>query len=385
MAPQNPIIRAKNLETWGEQAAHERLLVRLGLLHGLLLGTAVAVGAWGAEYFRLAALPVAQPYGSLALGSGLLLLLCGLVGWLTARWRVAWLTVLGWVATAVLITMIIAHTSSTLQTVALWLADRRFWGMPLFSPPAELTLATYLVSGIFMILALILLSIFQDARLLSIGREFLGGQRPGLFAWVKFLFPLLIAAGAGVITGSMYPNPNGATLQAVQRGIHAARTHEGDLFALGLEEGMNYAAFNPVRDSLTGPYTLSVAAIDQATSTVVVMAFFDSGVWIKCRLLNGQLSFCEDASPPYTVGLAHLLTGTPLPEDCRGCVPIVTPEWSAWLAAQGARFVGAPLITRQAAVGGIILMRAEDENGRAAVACWFSGQPRVQLDRCTAE
>lgn len=384
MSPQSPLIRA-GLESWGGQAAHDRLLLRLGLLNGLLLGTAVAAGAWAAEFARLAALPVAQPYGSLALGCALLLLLCGLVGWLTARWRITWLTVLMWVGTAVLITMIIAHTPSTLQTVALWLADRRFWGMPLFRPPAELTFATYLVSGIFMILALILLSIFQDSRLQSIGREYLGGQRPGFSAWFKFLLPLLIAAGAGVITGNMYPNPNGATLQAVQRGIHAARTYEGDLFALGLAENMNYAAFNPVRDRLAGPYTLSVAAIDQTTSTVVVMAFFDSGVWIKCRLLNGQLSFCEDASLPYTLGLAYLMTGTPLPEDCPGCVPIVPPEWATWLAEQGARFAGAPLITRQAAVGGIVLMRAEDENGRFAIECWFSGQPQVQLDRCTAK
>jgi hypothetical protein len=382
MAPQSPISESNDLETWGDRPAHERLLVWLGVLNGLLLGTAVAVGAWGAEFFRLADLPVDRPYGSLALSSALLLLLCALVGWLTARWRIAWLTVLLWTATAVLITTIIAHTPSTLQTAALWLADGRFWGMPLFPHPAELTFAAYLVSGIFMILAMILLSIFQDPRLQSIGREFLGGQRPGFYAWIKFLLPLLIAATAGAITGSMYPNPNGATLQAVQQGIHAARTHEGDLFVLGLEDGMNYAAFNPVRDRLNGPYTLSVAAIDQATSTVIVMANFDSGVWIRCRLLNEQLSFCDDASLPYHAGLAHLLTGAPLPEDCRGCVPAVMPELSTWLAEQGVRFAGEPHITRQAGEGSVILMRAEDRNGRFAIECWFSGQPRVQLDRC---
>lgn len=382
MATQGPIGGSIALETLGDQPEHERLLAWLGVLNGLLLGTAVVLGAWAAEFSRLAALPVARPYNSLALGSALLLLLCTFVGWLTARRRVTWQTTLIWGGTAVLITTLIAHTTSTLQTAALWLADRRFWGLDLFPPPADLTIATYLASGIFMILAMLLLGLFQEVRLQSLGGEFLGGQQPRLFAWLKFGLPLLIAAGAGAITGDMYPNPNGATLQAVHQGILAVRAYEGDLFALGLEEGMNYAAFNPVRDRLAGPYTLSVAAVDQATSTVIVMANFDSGVWIRCRLLNEQLSFCDDASLPYHAGLAHLLTGAPLPEDCRGCVPAMTPELSAWLAEQGVRFAGEPHITRQAGEGSVILMRAEDRNGRFAIECWFSGQPRVRLDRC---
>lgn len=380
MATKNGLVGTQ-LEEWGARPTHERLRLWLGALNGLLLGTAVAVGAWGTEWSRLRALPVANPYGSLALGSVLLLFLFTLVGWLTTRWRIAWLTVLAWVATAVVAVITIAHTTTTLQTAVFWLLDRRFWGLQLF-PKSETSFVAYLVSGIFMILGLLLLALFQDARLQSIGHEFLGGGRPGFSAWIKFMLPLLIATAAGVITGSMYPNPYGASLQAVQQTIQVARAYDGDLFALGLEDGVNYAAINAVRDQMDGAYTLQVTAVDQTTSTVVVMAYFDSGVWIKCRLLNEQLSFCEDASLPYTVGFAHLLTGAPLPEDCRGCLVKAAAEWATWLAARGEQFAGEPIITRQAAVGSYILMRAESGDGRYALQCWFTGTSLVQLDRC---
>ncbi|MCA9960729.1 MAG: hypothetical protein KC443_16935, partial [Anaerolineales bacterium] len=239
--------------------------------------------------------------------------------------------------------------------------------------------------GLFMMLAFFLFAIFQETRLQEIGREFLGGQHPGIVAWLRFTLPLLLVVAVAAITNNVFPNPFGASLALVDRAIHVARTYEGDLFALGLEQGENYAGISAVRDQLDGAYTLSFGAVDTATDTVIILAYFDSGVWIRCRLVNQQLSFCEDASRPYTIGLAHLLTGVPLPEDCQGCLPKVSDEWTAWLAEQQVHFQGEPTITRQAAEGSYILMRAESENGRYAVTCWFSGQPRVQIDRCATE
>ncbi|MEZ4643299.1 MAG: hypothetical protein R3E31_11305 [Chloroflexota bacterium] len=125
--------------------------------------------------------------------------------------------------------------------------------------------------------------------------------------------------------------------------------------------------------------------MDTATDTVIILAYFDSGVWIRCRLVNQQLSFCEDASRPYTIGLAHLLTGAPLPEDCQGCLPkFLMNGQRGWRSSKCISRVSLPLHGRLPK-GSYILMRAESENGRYAVTCWFSGQPRVQIDRCATE
>ncbi|MEZ4643298.1 MAG: hypothetical protein R3E31_11300 [Chloroflexota bacterium] len=69
------------------------------------------------------------------------------------------------------------------------------------------------------------------ARLQEIGREFLGGQHPGIVAWLRFTLPLLLVVAVAAITNNVFPNPFGASLALVDRAIHVARTYEGDLFA----------------------------------------------------------------------------------------------------------------------------------------------------------
>ncbi|MCA9932744.1 MAG: hypothetical protein H6662_14655 [Ardenticatenaceae bacterium] len=382
MATTNPLMPQDDLEAWGDKPSHGRLLLWLGVLNGLFVGVAISLGAWGGEFYRLADLPVARPFGGLGMSSLLILLVCTLAGWLTVRLRKFWITVPSWVVTAVLITIIIANTSTTLQTTAVWLADRRFWGLPIYPSTEAIPLVTYLLTGLFLTLALFLLSLFQETRLQDIGREFLGGHRPGLVAWLRFILPLLIVAGAGAITSNIFPNPFGTSLGLVNHTIQVARAYEGDLFALGLEEGNNYAGINAVRDQLDGGYTINIGSVNEATGTIVVVAYFESGVWIKCLLVNEQLSFCEDASQPYTAGFAHLLTGEPLPDDCQGCLPRVSAEWTDWLAAQGAHFTDELLMTRQAAEGSYILMRAESGDGRYALECWFNGISPTYLESC---
>ncbi len=372
-----------SLEAWGDHPAHQRRFLWLGTLNGLLIGGTLALGAWGIEVYQLAKLPVSRAYSGIILSSVVLLLLCAGIGWVTSRWSKTPLTVLAWGGTAVFTTALIERTPTTMQTVAIWLADGRFWGLPLYPVTTEASLAAYLLSGIFLILAMLLVGIFQELRLLSLGREFLGQKRPSLMAWLRFLLPLALVAGAAIITSSMFPNPFASSLKIVHQTIQVARTYEGDLFTLGLEDGISYAAINGVRDQLDGPYVLSIGTLDQETGTVLVMANFDSGAWIKCRLVYAQLSFCEDASLPYTLGFTHLLTGAPLPDDCAGCLPRLGPELAGWLTVRQSHFAEPLIVTRQAAEGSFVLMRAETANGRYAVECWFSGQPRVQLDRCT--
>lgn len=373
------------LEEWGDQPVHQRILIWLGALNGLGTGLALSLGIWGAEIVRLANLPVVRPFGGIIVSGAILLLVSLLVGWLTAGLRKAPITVLAWGSTAVFTTLLIENTPTTMQTLSIWLADSRFWGLPLYPVPTNTSLTASVLSGIFLILAMFLLALFQETRLLSLGREFLGNKYPSLIAWLRFMVPLVMVAGVGALTSTLFSNPYGSSLNIVNQTIQVTRTYPGDLFALGLEDGISYAAINAVRDQLDGPYMLSVSTLDLETGTVIVMATFDNGAWIKCRLVYAQLSFCEDASPPYTTGLAHLLAGTPLPEDCVGCLPRVSPELSVWLSARQSQFSEPLIITRQAAEGSFVLMRAATVDGRDAIECWFSGQPQVKIDRCAEQ
>ena len=358
---------------------------RLGLLNGLLLGTAVAIGVWGLQVYAFRALPVAQKYASILVAGTAVILMCSLVGWLTARLRNTLLSIALWLITAVVITFITTYQPYHIQTFTAWLADTRFWGMSIFPFHSAFTtqvLLGILVAGFFLTMLFALLALFQDSRLVGINQERGANGRLNHLAWQKLLLPLPLVILVGYVTANIMGNESWRSLPVINQVILTVRSYDGDLFALGLEEGINYAAARGVRDQLDGDYLLSTSTVDPLSLTTFVVADFANGAWINCRFVNNQLTYCYDASPPYTVGLSSLITGKPVPDECRGCVPETAESLHDWLSAQKAQFAGEPIISRTGQQGDHVIMRAEAADGRFAIDCWFSGSSPVALLRC---
>ena len=355
---------------------------RLGFLNGLLIGLALALGIWGFEAIRLARLPIPLQYPALILSSLGLILLCGFAGWLSSRSGSVGRTFLVWLAAAIAIAVLIDYLPHYGRTLAVWLADRRFWGLEIYPIAADVSVAALVLASLFIILLLITLALLQDYRLERIYSELGEGERLTAAAWFLLLLPLPLVAGAGLLTNSMRTDPTVAAVDLVHRAIQTNLAREGDLFQLGLEEGINYNALRGVRDQLSPTYSLKIGEVDQQTLTTFIVAHFGNGAWINCRVINEQLSFCYDAAPPYTTGLASLITGETVPEACPGCLPQVENEWLMWLRSRGQRFDGRPQIYRLAQWGRYTLMRAEAANGEYAIECWFEGVSPVRLERC---
>jgi hypothetical protein len=129
-------------------------------------------------------------------------------------------------------------------------------------------------------------------------------------------------------------------------------------------------------------YSLLIGGVDADTLTTIVVADFDNGAWIACRIINGQLNYCYDAAPPYITGLASLIRGEPVPEDCLGCLPRVEEGTADWLRQQGDILGDDPQIERLAQKGGYVLMGITSETGDQALDCWFNGMSPVTLERC---
>lgn len=354
---------------------------KVGLLNGVLIGLALALGSWGLESFSLLRLPVPLAHGSIFMGMLTLILLCGLAGWLTSKLGWIWLTVGFWTIVGVIASLIIGYQPTIGRSSIIWLLDRRFWGVPVY--PYEV--ANYwgiILGGLFIILVLIVLAILQGTRLDSAQRELKENNGMSKRTWWILLFPLPVVAIAGWATASMLLNPAATAADVVYDAIETTRGYEGDLFELGLELGANYAAVRPIQDRLTENYTLKIGQMDAASSMAFVLADFDNGSWISCRIISDQLSFCYDATPPYTIGLASLISGEPVPEDCRGCLPRAEDNTLEWLAQQGSALGDSPQITRLAHWGSYVLMRVESEAGDQAIECWFDGMSPVHLESC---
>jgi hypothetical protein len=361
------------------EAVNETPGRNLGLLNGLLISLGLALGVWGWEAVNLLEAPVVLRYPSLVIAALLLVAGFGLTGWLTGRMEKTWPVLVVWLITAVLATYLIAYQPTFGRTLTVWLADRRFWGLPVY-PFSVDSLAAPVLAGFFVILVLLLLAVLQNYRLESVGREVNENGRLQIRAWLQLLLPLPAVILAGMVTRNVIGDPSAQAVQAVHQAIQRTLAYNGDLFELGLREGLNYSALNAVRDQLSPGYTLAIGGLEPEASITYVVAHFDNDAWVNCRLISDYLSFCFDAAPPYTIGLASLITGEELPEDCFGCLPQASEEWRAWLRSKGVNFSSPPQIRRLAQWGGYVLMRAEA--GGYALDCWFSGISPVQLDSC---
>ncbi len=361
---------------------HERPGYRkLSLVNGLLIGAALALGSWGLEAIRLIGLPVENAYTSLILCSLALLALCGFTGWLTGRLAIAWLTVILWLLASIVSALIIGYQPYIGRTTAEWLADTRSWGLPIYTSQT-ITSSGLILGGLAIIITLTILALLQSYRLEQAVNELGENGRISARSWFALLLPMPFVALVALFSSSLQINPAAAAASAVYRGIEVARTTEGDLFQLGLEQGVNYGALNAVRDQLTEDYSLRVGEINPDTSQTFILADFDSGAWINCRTINDQLSFCYDAEPPYTIGLASLIAGETPPEDCRGCEIQTDEEWAAWLQERASRLGPDPQIERLAQWGGFVLVEISSTDGDYAVECLFDKMSPVQLDHC---
>ncbi len=354
---------------------------KLSLINGLLIGLALALGTWGTEAIRLANTPVPLQYPSLIAGGLFLIGLGGLAGWVTGWFRKTWGAALVWLITAVFITLIISYQPYYGRTLAIWFADLRFWGLSIYPYAPDFSIAQ-LFAGFFIILLLGMMALLQNYRLEGISSERKANGRLSTRAWMLLLIPLPLVMLAGWVTRDMVGDPTSTAVQVVHRAIQRGRTYEGDLFELGLREGIDYSAIRGVRDQMSATYTLKVADINPALSTINIVAHFDNGAWVNCRVINNHLSYCYDAAPPYTTGLKNIIVGDDKAEPCPDCDLVAPKNWQTWLYTRKNAFGDSPEVTRLAQWGSYVLMEVQSETGDFTAECWFEGISPITLTRC---
>lgn len=354
---------------------------RLGLLNGLLIGLALGLGAWGLEALHVARLPSPLYLPTLLLGLVIVIALGGLVGWLTARIANNVVSVILWLAMAVAMMLIMGYLPYYGRSFVVWLADTRFWGRTIFPYTLGGGQSGLILGGLLIMLALGVLGLLQGYRLERLVSDSDQGRRLGRRIWLSLLLPVPLVFLASLITQSMLSNPAATAVEQTYQAIEIARNYQGDLIALKDSGGPNVTALRGVRDRLEADYTLSIVDVNPLNSTVVVGANFP-GAWLYCRVINDQLSHCYDAEPSYTIGLRSLVTGEPLPEDCRGCALQATDAAAAWLAEHRGQFGANPALARIGQWGNHVLMQVQGDAGQTA-ECWIEGVTPTTLTSCT--
>ncbi len=356
---------------------------RLGLLNGLLIGLALGLGAWGLEMARVARLPLPLAVPTLLLGVLVMMLLGGLAGWLSARIANTIVTVLLWLGAGLVAQLLLGYAPFFGRSLVVWLTDPRFWGRHVFPNTLGGTTTGLVLGGLLIFLVLGVLALLQNYRLEGMVGEMGRRRLPGGRVWWALLLPLPLVFLASLATGNVMSNPAATAAEITHRAILQAQTIEGDLRDVPGVANTGLLSLRPVQDRLDGPFSLGIAGVDAATSTVVITANFDNGAWINCRVINDQLTFCYDAAPPFTSGLVSLVTGQPLPEECPGCILQATDEAAAWLAERRAAFGPQPAVERLAQWGNAVLMRVSGDTITAE--CWIEGVSPAVLTGCVEQ
>lgn len=366
--------------------------LRLGVLNGLLIGMAISLGFWLTKVYTLAKLPTAVgiDLGGVLGSSFLIIVLCIAISWLTSRVNKGWLTVIVWLFGGALITMMLGYIPTYGRNLAAWLMDGRFAGVYVYLVPQSNEWWSFVVAGFLLVFILFILALLQSVRLERAFNDLRADGKLSASAFYILLLPALFAGlGAYAMPDHLSSAPREALVFA-QHGIQFVQNFEGssdELFEVARETGFNYSALKGVREQLTGPYTLMVGEVDANAAQVAIIAHFENGAWIDCRVNAfvghaNYLSFCADASRPYTEGFASLITGEPLPENCSRCLPDADPAWQNWLQERVAHFNGVLQFERLAQQGNAVWMRASAADGTYAIDCLFTGITAVQLQEC---
>lgn len=374
-------------------------LLQLGFLSGALAGGALALGAYASDAVAVGASHLRLVYPSLVAGTMTLVALGGLGGWLAAKLGKAWASLLVWLCTAALMMLLIGHLPYEGRTLTVWLSDLRAWGRPVY--PFDMTAGIGMaLAGFFTLLLFGGLGLVQPYRLELIDGEIeyppsapslrTGASAPAAArgrlnarGWFLLLLPLPLVVGVGLINDNVVNRPLRVAPQQVYEAVHTGRTYEGDLFALSLERGVNYNAIKGVRDLMSDEFSLSIGGSDGMSDTVFVVANFDNGAWVTCRVVAGTLSFCYDATQPYLKGLAAVIATGQVPEDCPYCRFSVSDELRAWLREQAAGLGPEPRIRRLAQWGSYVLVEASPPGSGGAIECLFHRFDPVTLESCS--
>lgn len=357
-------------------------LFRLCLLHGGAIGLALAAGLWLPQSLRLWSVPLDHYPLTLLLSALGFVLIGGLAGALSARLVHPATSALLWLGAGLLATWLTAGLLTHVQTLAAWLNDTRFWGMPIY-PGSTASRLQGGFAGFFIVLVLTAYGLLQRSRLESLGAEVDGRGRLSGRGWFLLIVGLLPAFIAGFIANEIVLRPIYAAPRIVDQAIQVVRATEDDLFALSRREGINYNALKGEQPRLAGDYRLQLVSVEPGPLNAIFVAVeFDSGVWIHCRLMGDTLSHCADPSAPYFVGFPGLLQFGQLPPECAPCRFRADESQLAWLGERRHLFTGGVDVHRAAQLGDLVLMEARPLGGSIGVACLFRGVSPIVLERC---
>ncbi len=376
----------------GESGSTRRILRGGGALFGIVYGLSFALFLWGREGFLLAQSAAEWPWLSLTLGLPAALLIGGIAGWLATLISSAAWSVVVWVLANAALGWLTGHLPCEGISLAVGFLDSRVSGLELipFTPYHETALWVVISGSALIGLALGLAQPYAiEAFWDRLGPE--ARAKPHvlrLFLNLKVLPLVLWGAPLALISAAVAILMFGSYRIAPPRQVHhLIRTTltggEAQVQAEGLNQYVAHrygARFTPVYvQHLNHPYRAT-----DTVHTIYVDTAFDNGFVMRCCVVSGTLSSCDDISQLYPVWMESLVAGgragtqpwKDLPQELR-----VEEPAEAVLRQGKDALAGDFSVHRVAQHGGLLWLEARFTSG-AALTCRFRGLYPVIVEAC---
>jgi hypothetical protein len=311
-------------------------------------------------------------WAKLILGLAVCLPVGMFAGWLAGRSRWTGLSILIWIASVPLITLLAGHVPyEGLSWIAAlndpYPAGR--WMYP-FTPAAAVFAGQAMVIGAGFGLVIGLLQLFAADRAWNYSTA---SHRLSIRSVLALCLCLLPAAGFGWIADTQINLPARGPVVDVGQAIQTALDPDVDLRAARLP------FLETFRAEMTPSYNLyQLAAPPDQESTSFDVAF-STGLIIRCTSAFGQVLPCARASRDLHEGMEQMMTTGHV--ACAGCAIQVDRAVRRWLAAALPTMGVLREVTVLQHQGGWLYQRATFDTGRA-IDCRFRGSKPTIVDLC---
>lgn len=257
-----------------------------GLLYGLAAGLAFAIFAWGVDAILLARAHGAFTWVKFIPGLLICLLSGALAGWLTALFEKVWLSILIWLAQALLFAHLILWLPLKVAPAIIKLFNPAlgdFLKYPYYPELQQNLWIGFVFIAAVSIVCALLENILVDQALFSSGR----------FA---IIVPLVVSAMAFALIGKTTDTLLNKNLRdpilSVDKVIEFTIENDGKEVSKEVARKMRLFAFSQVENAITPQRKLILSNFDEMVGQVDVLVDFE-GQWVKCPVIYNQVSVCS--------------------------------------------------------------------------------------------
>lgn len=257
-----------------------------GAIYGIVAGLVFALSTWGWDGFLLSQAHAFLPWTKLIIGSIGCAIAGGLAGWLSARFDKGIITVILWMAAAVVFSWL--NVALPLQ-MALLVSERlepQLQGL-IIPGSAEMLQVRFQLAFIWIVIFNVLAGVMEIPLV-----------EPAVFSTSFFgkVMPYIICAIVLGIGGTFADNFNNEALRspvlALDETIQFVLDHQGKQVDPAVARRKFAGSIRGVRDYLTSDRRLIINRFDDQLGEIGIIVKFEDE-WIDCEIIYSQPAYCK--------------------------------------------------------------------------------------------